>query len=173
MSRHRTQNSSRGEMSVEVDLTRVDIDVMIALANYYERSMGPMRHIVRLTARREIRARFRFLADESKWLKQFAVASRDDLDAQRTDHMPTTVTARALIAFWGRLLAAQGSRRATRKLSPQQIKEREDLATKLQSAAGTLAARNRARVEEEIRTRRPAEADQMRKALGLGIAPPG
>jgi hypothetical protein len=78
-----------------------------------------------------------------------------------------TTTYRALIAFWGRLLASLNTPRSRRRLSQAEVERRQALAAKLEEAADNLARRNRARLEAELQTRRPVEEIWMRDRLGL------
>jgi len=148
-----------------IELTLEDVRTLASLAHFYERSLGPMRYLVRLTARRAIKAKYSFVVEESAWLERFASAMVGDLMAGGEGRGCARLTPRTLIAFWGRLLASLHSPRSRRRLSRQEIEAREALASKFQSGAQRLYGSHPRVVEQEISTRRPIEAQWMREKL--------
>jgi hypothetical protein len=122
---------------------------------------------MRLLAPSHIRVRLRFVSEESKWLKRLVVATRNDMRAAGAVDWDVTFTDRALVAFWGRLLASLNTPRSRRRLSRAEVERRQALAAKFEKAAGTLAGRNRVQLETELQTRRPVEEIWMRDRLGL------
>src|SRR5712692_3256732 len=132
-----TPRSSRPSCAV-VNLTVPEIELLVRSAHYYQKSMGPARHVVRFIAPSAIRTRYRFIAEESSILERFAEATYDEAMGADADQIEATFTARALVAFWGRLLANLNSRRSRRRLSGDQIAAREALAAKLERAAAQL-----------------------------------
>lgn len=126
-----------------------------------------MRYVVWLTASSEVRSKYRFVSEESRWLKRFAQAVREDMDAAPQDSITVSLTPRSLVAFWGRLLASLNSRRSRRRLSDEEVRRREELAAKLEEAARSFATLHPAMLEEEMGTRRPAEGAWMRSKLRL------
>lgn len=151
------------DTTISVKLTRDEIDDLVQLARYYERSMGPMRHVVRLTSSGVIRRRFQFVAEESRWLAAFAESVRDEEAANAGE---VTFTPRSLVAFWGRALSSLNSKRSRRRLSPAALERREALAEKLRRAVERLWLQQRNIAENEIATRRASEAEWMRRLLG-------
>ena len=152
---------------IGIELTRDEVWTLRDLAHFYERSMGPFRLIIRATSRSEIRRRLRFVADESAVLSDFAEATHQEMVDGELDITAVPLTPRALVAFWGRVLASLNSRRSRRRLSESQIEQREILSGKLADGVLLLARRNRRQIENEISTRRPIEGDWMREQLRL------
>lgn len=151
--------------TVTLSLTVEDVEDLVRVAGYYERSMGFMRHVVRLTSARAIRQRFRFVAEESRWLSAFAEATRADMHGSETD---VEFTPRALIAFWGRALSSLKSKRSRRRMSPAQLAQRQLLAGKLERAAARLLLDKPEVMAEELHTRRASEVTWMRERLEGG-----
>jgi hypothetical protein len=147
-------------------LTDPEIGILIRLAYYYL-TLRPIRVLMRMLAPSHIRVRLKFVSEESKWLKRLAVAARDDMRKAGAVDWNAAFTDRALIAFWGRLLASLNTPRSRRRLSQAEVERRQALAAKLEEAADNLARRNRARLEAELQTRRPVEEIWMRDRLGL------
>jgi hypothetical protein len=145
-----------------------EVALLVRIADYHLKSMGLMRYLVRLTASGEVRSKYRFVAEESRWLKRFAETVRDDMEAGGQDSAPVEFTPRSLVAFWGRLLASLNSRRSRRRLSAEEIRRREELAARLEEVARLLWLRYPGRLEDELGTRRPAEAGWMRSKLEGG-----
>jgi hypothetical protein len=129
--------------------------------------MGPMRLLVRLTASAEIKSKYRFVMEESKWLKQFAQATHEQMKADGVSSVRVSFTPAALIAFWGRLLTQLNSRRSRRRMSQDQVRERDVLSAKLQAAAADLCKVSPDAVAQALNTRRPTEAEWMRVQLPL------
>jgi hypothetical protein len=164
----RSHNQSRLP-STHIELTSEDLRILVAVSDLYQRSMGPMRHLVRLTASGEMRGRLRFVAEESAILQRFAAAMLADAEAGGKERARVPFTVPAAIAFWGRLLASLQSSRSRRRLTADEIQRREALAQKLEDVVRRLRAANMRAVDAEIATRRPVEQDWMRSRL----EPPG
>ena len=152
-------------MICTVNLTTDEVDTLVLIADYYQKAMGPMRHIVRLTVTGDVRAKYRFISEESKWLKRFAEGQRKDMEEARTMRSEVALTSRALVAFWGRLLTSLNSRRSRRRLSPEELRRREELAAKLEEAARSLERRHPGALQKELLTRRELEAEWIRARL--------
>jgi hypothetical protein len=150
---------------IAVEITLADLDTLISISHYYEKSFGRFRHVVRLTSGREMRARYRFMYEESGWLDKFARSTRERAETQLDELVAVSFTPVALVAFWGRLLASLNSRHSRRKISAEEIQARGELARKLGSAATAMLSP--AELEELLATRRPIEASWMRTELGL------
>jgi hypothetical protein len=148
-----------------IDLTTDELQCLVAVSDYYQRSWGPMRHLVRLTTAPEMRTRLRFLSDESRVLRSFAQAKL--AEAGEEPDVPTRVefTPAALIAFWGRILSSLQSTRSRRRLKASEIALRETLAGKLEAAARSLRARHGDLVDAAIDARRPVEQAWMHERL--------
>lgn len=147
---------------VKLDLTAGEIDDLAALAGYYERSMGMMRHVVRFTSPGPIRRRFQFVAEESRWLRAFAESLQS---APAESRREVEFTPRALVAFWGRALSSLQSKRSRRRMSPGAIAARQVLSDKLGRAAAELWLRDPATLSREVGTRRAPEAEWMRRQI--------
>ena len=152
-------------MTAELSLREVQL--LVRVATHYQAAMGPMRFLVRLTASSEVKSKYRFVTEESKWLKQFAEATHRQMEADGVSSARVSFTLAALIAFWGRLLTQLNSRRSRRRMSQEQVREREELAAKLQVAAADLCKINPEAVAQVLETRRPTEAEWMRVKLPL------
>jgi hypothetical protein len=143
---------------------------LIALARYYRTSMGIGRYLVRFGSGREMRARYRFVEDESKVLEAFAESVVQRLEGSNEPVGTVQMTPRALIAFWGRALSSLESTRSRRKLSPARLEVREAVEQQLRSAAAELLQQDRSRTLAEIHTRREREVAWMRERLQLPAA---
>lgn len=163
----RTRKRGSGNSSVSIDLSVAELDLLIALSDYYQKSMGAMRHVVRLTGSSETRQRFRFLAEESRWLRRCAEAERSLTTGEADEVRRVAFTPRTAVAFWGRLLASLHSPRSRRRLRAEEIERREALAATLRDALRRFARSRPAALAAEIDTRRPVEQDLMREALAL------
>jgi hypothetical protein len=152
--------------AITVRVTDVEVSILDRLAYYYL-SMRPVRFIIRFTAPMEMRARIKFISEESKWLRRFARSTRDRFRADGTGEADVAFTVRASIAFWGRLLASLNTPRSRRKLSAREVERRQALASKFQAALGPAARNHRKLLEAELATRRPIEQVWMRERLGL------
>jgi hypothetical protein len=156
-------------------LTEDDIDALIRVAHFYERSMGPMRYFVRLTSGHEVRQKFRFIADESLWLERLLLATRQTLapaagtlPGDSGPQHPTaslTLTPTALVALWGRLLSGTRTPRARRKAKGRELAIREDLERTFMALARNLWSSEPHLLDTEIASRRPVEAAWMREEL--------
>jgi hypothetical protein len=148
-----------------LSLLRVEVEDLVTLSRYYEKSMGLSRHLVRIASGSVMRARFRFVSDESQILEKFASSVRNDMKEKGEEERPVPFTPRALVAFWGRALSSLDSQRSRRKMSDDQIRIREELTAKLQQAVAALYKKSRGAMEREIETRRATEAVWMRERL--------
>jgi hypothetical protein len=148
-------------LTISVDEARSLLNV----SDVHQRSMGPMRHVVRFTSSREVRGRFAFLDEESKVLRAFAQSMVTQARERESGSARIRFTPRSLIAFWGRLLSSTQSPRSRRHLSAEELERRQALATKLEEAARALGRRDSSVLEEEIAGRRPAEQAWMRERL--------
>jgi hypothetical protein len=155
--------------TVGIRLNDDELADLIDMATYYERSMGIMRHVVRVTSSREMRQRFRFIAEESRWLETFARAAHDE----RSEDGEIVFTARALVAFWGRALSSLQSKRSRRRMSPLKLEQRELLAEKLARSAEKLWLRNPELMAQEVAGRREPEAEWMWQRLDPSDSPDG
>lgn len=151
-------------------MTAEDLKVLIAIAHHYERAMGPMRFVLPIVARKDVKTKYRFVAEESRWLERFAVAAHDEIIASGRSEAPVNFTPLALVAFWGRLLASLETPRSRRKLSGIEVQARETLAARLQGAGRQLRLADSQALENELRTRRPVEAQWMRERLADGVS---
>lgn len=151
-----------------LDLSLADIETLAQLANYYQKSMGVMRHMVRLTTAPNVRRRFRFVAQESAVLEQFISAVRHEQFAPGIPRASVAFTPAALVAFWGRLLSSLHSKRSRRKLSEAEIAHREQLAASFESTVRRLQQRSPELVEKHLLTRRVDEQSWMRSRLQEG-----
>lgn len=164
--RRRRGETGRNEASTaRLELSQREVETLVRIATYYERSMGPMRHVIRLTSRGEMRRRLAFITEEGRWLRLLAQTTLDDMAQEGSDQVDMSLTPRALIAFWSRLIASLESRRSRRRLSPDEVEVRERLSDKLRDAARVLSRRDPGGLRRELETRRPREADRMRQEL--------
>ncbi len=163
----RKNRSSLPLPPIIVLLSAQEVRTLVRIADYYFRSMGPFRHVVRLTARSELRQRYSFMAEESLWLRRFAEATEREMQSKDAHEWRTPFTLRSLLAFWGRLLASLNSRRSRRKLTEGEIAQREALAAKLRDAAAEVARSRPTLFATELETRRAVESDWMRRQLQL------
>lgn len=150
---------------VYVPLTDGDVSILLSVAHFYERNMGSMRYFVRFMSSAEIKNKFRFVQQESELLEKFAERIRESLTEDDLKGSKVSMTIPALLAFWGRILASLHSKRSRRKLSSEEIERREALAQKLAAILKPAWQRNRASIEETLRTRRPQESEWIRQAL--------
>lgn len=162
----KTNRSARRQVLVAVELSAPEAQILVRVARHYQKAMGPMRALVRMLAPADIKARYRFVAQESKWLERFAQATYQDLIAQPDSSTTVSFTPRTVIAFWGRLLTTLNSPRSRRRLSSPEIEAREALAAKLERAARELRNEDATLIDQEIRTRRETEATWMAERLG-------
>lgn len=157
-----SRSGQKREVMVGLDLTPGEIDQLLALAHFYEKNMGRMRHIIRLTASREVRSKLHFIQEESLWLERLAADLSDEAPERESR---VHLKLRAFVAFWGRVLASLNTRRSRRKLKGDTLVEREELAAKFGVAARRLQLTDGAALEREMQTRRPREVGWMRDVL--------
>lgn len=161
-----SQPSKRTQPSIAVRLSQRDLDSLVRVSDLYM-SAKPFRLIVRVTAPRQIRARFRFVGDESKWLKRLAKETRAGMREDGVEERDVLLTIPALIGYWGRLLASLNTKRHRRRLTRSEYEARQAMVPRFQQALESLLERHRAHIEEQIATRRPVEEIWMRERLGL------
>jgi len=151
--------------SPTLTMTAHEIDLLIKLANYYEKAMGPTRHLVRLTAPKAVKLKYRFLKEESEWLRLFAESARDRLRDSEDDEVAIAFTVRTVVAFWGRLLSNLNSTRSRRRLTRDAVQARERMASRLQQAIVDLRTTHPDLIAQEILSRRSREVPWMQEAL--------
>ena len=117
----------------------------------------PFRFVVRMTAPSQIRARFRFVGDESKWLKRLAKETRAGMREDGRDERDVPLTIPTLVGYWGRLLTSLNTPRHRRRLSGSEYDVRHSMLPRFQDALGSLLVHHRRRIEDQLATRRPAE----------------
>ena len=166
--RRKGRSSSSRTSSALISLTVPEIEILVRIARYYQKAMGPARLVVRFIAPRDIRVRYQFIAEESRILERFAASTYEEATQADAYEIEAALTPRAVVAFWGRLLASLHSRRSRRRLSADQIAAREALVEKLESAAVRLWLAERDVLERELLTRKPLEAEWMREKLTVG-----
>jgi hypothetical protein len=159
------RSSSHQTATIKIHLSGSDLDLLVRLADFHLKSMGSMRHLVRLTGSSEIRTRFRFVQEESKWLRKFSEAEQAKLADSGNSSIDVGFTPRTLIACWGRVLASLNKPRSRRKLSSRDVEVREALAEKLRQGALVLRQRSQKVLNDELDTRKPEEAAWMRASL--------
>lgn len=162
MSKHHQNRSPSRE--IVVLLSTDELRTLGQLAHYYFRSMGRMRYIIRLTAPAEVRAKYRFISEESRWLQKF-IESVPIESADHAGEIGAEFASRTIIAYWGRVLSSLHSKRARRRMKPEDVTLREGLAEKLCAAAQQLETRCPGSLESDLATRRPDEASWMREQL--------
>jgi hypothetical protein len=165
LSAKRRTTTNRQPPTVRLSLTRDELEDLVRLARQYEKSMGFSRFFVRFASGPEMRARFRFVAEESDVLEAFAraqlqAASNADTDVHEVDLLP-----RALIAFWGRALSSLRSERSRRRLGREALATRQGLEAMLRAAFVELRSRDATLAQSEIETRREREVVWIREAL--------
>jgi hypothetical protein len=151
--------------SEALSLSLAEVNDLVKLARYYEKSMGFSRYLVRIASGSVMRARFRFVSEESRILEQFVASVRTEMEAGNETEREIRFTPRSLIAFWGRALSSLDSQRSRRKISAENLRLREDLTRKLQNAVTRLYERSRKLMESEISTRRAPEVTWMLERL--------
>lgn len=167
----RTGSKTRGrsEPHLRIDLTTDDLDTLVRVVDHYQKSMGPMRHLVRLTGSRETRRRFRFLEEESEVLHRLARATSEAATGTGREVSSVPFTPLAAVAFWGRLLSSLRSTRSRRRLRPPEIARREAMAEKLCNALSQFERLHPELVANAVDTRRRAEQEWMRDALTADV----
>jgi hypothetical protein len=142
-----------------------ELQTLSDLAFFYGKPNSLIRRFVGLTTGADTRKRFRFVAEESSQLRALIESAQSQEREPGRGEVTLTLTPRSLVALWGRVLSSLNTPRARRKLSPEQIDQREVLASKLAGAAAQLARRQPEIVAREIETRRTVEREWMREAL--------
>lgn len=150
---------------VEIDLAIDELRCLVVLSDFHQRSMGFMRHVVRLTTAAEMRTRMRFIDEESKVLRAFAQSLLEDAQSDPDGTTRANMTPAALTAFWGRLLSSLNSPRSRRRLSAKEIEFREVLAARLEDAFRRLQRAHPDLAASELATRRSAEQGWIRRQL--------
>ncbi|GAC1444181.1 MAG: hypothetical protein NVSMB52_03260 [Chloroflexota bacterium] len=157
--------STQPSATVDIPMTTAELGTLVTIANFYRKNMGPMRLLVGWTTGPETREKLQFVADESRILHAFAVSNREKVESAGLHQANVTFTVRALIAFWGRLLASLRSSHARRRLRQAEIERRERLACRLQEIVKNVLLQRSDVVEEELSTRRASEQEWMRELL--------
>lgn len=117
-----------------------------------------------------MRSKLQFMTDESKVLRSFAETMHERMASGGQERAVIGFTLRALVAFWGRLLASLNSPRSRRKLRPEEIARREALSARIQAMIADTQVSHSQDVEIELGLRRTSEQIWMRDALGGGPA---
>ena len=165
-SRRHHQNGDRTQTrTVAVVLSLDDVVTLVRLSSYHGRIMGVVRRLIQVMSHGEMRAKARFVQDESYWLRRFAEATRDRMSAEERAISPVQFTPRTLVAFYGRTLATLAVPRTRRRLSASELQRREALADKLGSALQALNSTDSALVLDELETRRPRERQWIEEKL--------
>ncbi len=159
------------QKDIGIVLSTAELYTLDELAHYYHKSMGPMRYIVRFTAAAEVRAKYRFIAQESLWLDRFIKAVLEEPVADGEERC-VEFAPPALVAYWGRVLSSLHSKRARRRMKPHDLATRERLSQKFLEAARTLERHQPGSLEIELRTRRPTEVVWMQEQLGAEAEKP-
>ena len=152
--------------TAQVHLSRRDLDTLVRVADLYM-TVRPLRLIVRFASPRGVRARFRYVGDESRWLKRLARDLRTDLRSAGQAERDVPLTIPALVGYWGRLLASVNTPRTRRRLSKSELEVRQGLIPRFQAALASLLGRHRPQIEAQLQTRRATEEIWMRDRLGL------
>ena len=155
----------RAAQTVRVQLSLDEIETLVRLSSYYGPTLGFVRRIIQLASSGEMRAKARFVKEESYWLRRFAEANRDRMEAGGETASPIDFTTRSLVAFYGRTLGSLNVPRSRRRLSPGQITQREALAEKLRTALMEVDATDHELVVDELQTRRLRERVWIEEAL--------
>lgn len=161
----RSGSRRRPPRTVPVLLSLDEVDTLVRLSRYYGRTLGFVRRVIQMISPGEMRAKAKFVHEESYWLRRFVEASRDRMQDRGDTESLVEFTPRSLIAFYGRTLATLNVPRTRRRLSPGQVTQREVLAEKLRSALVTLYAADRHLVEGELQTRRLRERQWIEAVL--------
>jgi hypothetical protein len=161
----RPARSRKPTETVSVPLSLDEVATLILLSSYYGRTLGSVRRVIQLVSPGEMRAKARFVHEETYWLRRFAEAQRDRMSSREDAESTVEFTPRSLVAFYGRTLASLNVPRTRRRLSPAQIEAREALAEKFRTALETLCSSDGSVVEEELQTRRLRERQWIAEAL--------
>ena len=165
--RHQTPER-KDTRTVPVVLSLDDVVMLVGLSSYHGPVMGSMRRVIQFASRGEMRAKARFIQEESYWLRRFAKATRDRMVADGTTVSPVSFTPRTLVAFYGRALATLNVPRTRRRLSPSALQRWEALADTLGNALQSLYSTDPALVLTELETRRPSEHQWIEERLSDG-----
>lgn len=158
-------NTELSQHTVSMSLSGVEVRVLERIARFHEKSMGPTRWFVRLTAPAEVKEKYRFIVQEGKWLERFAASTKEKLVDRENVETVAEFTPRALVAFWGRLLASLNSPRARRKLKQHDIALYERMARRFERVVADERTRWGQLIDDEIGTRRLREQGWMIEAL--------
>lgn len=158
-------NTELRQHTVSMSLSDVEVRVLEQIAHFHEKSLGPTRWFVRLTAPADVKEKYRFIVQEGKWLERFAASTRGKLVDSENDETVAEFTPRALVAFWGRLLASLNSPRARRKLKQHDIAVYERMAQRFEAVVSDERTRRDQVIDDEIGTRRLREQAWMIEAL--------
>jgi hypothetical protein len=153
--------------TVSVSLSLDEVATLVLLASYYGRTLGSVRRMIQLVSPGEMRAKARFVQEETYWLRRFAEAQRDRMSSLEAGESTVEFTPRSLVAFYGRTLASLNVPRRRRRLSPAKIEAREALAEKFRTALEALRSSDGSVLEEELQTRRLRERQWITEALSL------
>lgn len=156
-------------ISLELELSIDEVETLTRVADFYPRNLGSFRFVVAATSR-EMRSKLQFMTDESKVLRSFAETMHERMASGGQERAVIGFTLRALVAFWGRLLASLNSPRSRRKLRPEEIARREALSARIQAMIADTQVSHSQDVEIELGLRRTSEQIWMRDALGGGPA---
>jgi hypothetical protein len=159
--------------TVSILLSLDEIATLVRLSSYHGRTLSFVRRVIQLVSAGEMRAKARFVQEESYWLRRFAQANRDRIEANGGTESAVEFTPRSLVAFYGRTLGTLNVPRTRRRLSAKQIEQREALAEKLRSALVTLYRNEPELVAEELQTRRLRERTWIDQALSVSAGPHG
>ncbi|MGI8824184.1 MAG: hypothetical protein ACR2JC_00795 [Chloroflexota bacterium] len=158
------------DATIRFDLTSDEIETLGRVVHYYEKSMGITRFVVRATAPRDIKLKYRFIVDEARALELCVASATADLRQSGDERVSVSLTLRATVAFWGRLLASLKTPRSRRKLRSDEVERREALSRKLGEALTRLSRSHRDLVRQEIATRRTREVAWMQEALAGDVS---
>jgi hypothetical protein len=155
---------------VDLELSRSDVEALLAVAHHYERVMGLARHIVVATSPGRIKRRYRYIVAESDALARRAEEWLTRFDEAADPAVLVRVPISDVVALWGRVLSSLNTKRSRRKLSKAMIADQEHASSLLEVALASLWADNHGDVASEIETRRGREREWMLAALtGEGV----
>lgn len=150
---------------IRVELSVAELATLERLSSYYGRTLSPVRRVIQLMSGGEMRAKVRFVEEETYWLRRFAAAQRAEMEERGDLSGPVELTPRTLVAYYGRTLGTLRLPRSRRRLSPQAVREREQLAAKLHAAVAALHLAAPDLVRTEIESRRLREREWIEDAL--------
>lgn len=169
----RTGPRRRPTETIAVRLSLEEVSTLIQLSSYYGRTLGVVRRIIQLVSPGEMRVKARFVQEEAYWLRRFAEAQRDRMESESIVEGEVDFTPRALVAFYGRILASLNVPRTRRRMSAEKIAAREALGEKMRAALKVLCSADPARVQAEVETRRLREREWISEQLGLPVGSNG